>query len=107
MFLAVTVIVGLVGLLASLVYLLDFARASRGDTFYQPATTGRTRRARFVTGMYSRSGETTRRVETFHAGAAFGPAGTFHGVETLTGDEPFGDEATLVALPHSERLAAH
>ncbi len=53
MFIAVTA-VALIGLLASLVYLAEFARASRGDALFHPASTGRARRARRVTGMYTR-----------------------------------------------------
>jgi hypothetical protein len=53
MFIAVTA-VALIGLLASLVYLVEFARASRGDALFLPASTGRARRARRVTGMYAR-----------------------------------------------------
>lgn len=55
---AVLVVVGLVGLLASIVYLVDFALASRGDNPYRPATTRSARRARRVTGMYVRGGDT-------------------------------------------------
>ena len=57
MFFAVAVFVGLVAMVASLLYLLDFARASRGDNLYLPASTGGTRRARRVTGMYARGVE--------------------------------------------------
>jgi hypothetical protein len=78
MFLAVIVVVGLVALLASLVYLLDFARASRGDNLYLPATSGRARRARLVTGMYTRGAESPR-----------------------------DDEITFVARPYHDQLAAH
>ncbi|MEW2359829.1 hypothetical protein [Spirillospora sp. NPDC029432] len=53
MFIAVTA-VALIGLLASLVYLAEFARASRRDSFRTPASTGSARRARRVTGMYAR-----------------------------------------------------
>jgi hypothetical protein len=53
MFIAVTGL-ALIGLLASLVYLVEFARASRGDSLFRPASTGRARRARRVTGMYAR-----------------------------------------------------
>ncbi|WP_395106113.1 hypothetical protein [Actinomadura sp. SCN-SB] len=79
MFFAVTLVVGLVGLLASLVYLLDFARASRRDNLYMPATTGRARRARRVTGMYARSAD---------------------------GHPTFGGETAFV-VPAHDRLAAH
>ncbi|MFF5261003.1 hypothetical protein ACFY4C_18850 [Actinomadura viridis] len=50
----VMIVIGLIGLLASLVYLAEFARASRGDALFLPASTGSTRRARRVTGMYIR-----------------------------------------------------
>ncbi|GAA2414462.1 hypothetical protein GCM10010191_25570 [Actinomadura vinacea] len=53
MFIAVTA-VALIGLLASLVYLVEFAKASRGDALFLPASTGSARRARRVTGMYAR-----------------------------------------------------
>ncbi|MFI0350506.1 hypothetical protein [Actinomadura sp. 9N407] len=56
MFIAVTGM-GLIGLLVSLVYLVEFARASRGDALFRPASTGRARRARRITGMYARGTE--------------------------------------------------
>ncbi|MFC5750037.1 hypothetical protein [Actinomadura rugatobispora] len=49
--------VALIGLLASLVYLVEFARASRGDALFLPASTGRARRARRITGMYVRGND--------------------------------------------------
>ncbi|MEV4678339.1 MULTISPECIES: hypothetical protein [Actinomadura] len=42
------------GLLGGLVYLWDFSRASRRDALFLPASDGRARRARRVTGMYVR-----------------------------------------------------
>jgi hypothetical protein len=56
MFIAVTG-VGLIALLASLVYLIEFAKASRGDALFTPASTGHVRRARRITGMYARGTE--------------------------------------------------
>ncbi|GAA3925669.1 hypothetical protein GCM10023085_03660 [Actinomadura viridis] len=50
----VMIVIGLIGLLASLVYLAEFARASRGDALFLPASTGSARRARRVSGMYIR-----------------------------------------------------
>ncbi|WP_245623131.1 hypothetical protein [Spirillospora albida] len=49
------------GVLLSLVYLFylwDFARASRRDALFLPASDRRARRARRVTGMYTRGGGT-------------------------------------------------
>jgi hypothetical protein len=94
MFFAVTVIFGLIGLLASLVGLLEFARVSRGDNLYLPATSGSARRARRLTGMYARGGQSLNRGdlrdETF-GGEVFAPGG----------------EIALAARPHHDQLAAH
>ncbi|WP_131741261.1 hypothetical protein [Actinomadura roseirufa] len=57
MFIIVVMVFALVGLLASLIYLADFARASRRDALFLPASTRRARRARRVTGMYTRGSE--------------------------------------------------
>ncbi|REE95356.1 hypothetical protein [Thermomonospora umbrina] len=46
--------VALVGFLSSLVYLVEFARASRHDSLFTPTDAGGFRRARRVTGMYVR-----------------------------------------------------
>ena len=46
--------VALIGLLASLVYLVEFARVSRSDALFMPASSRSARRARRVTGMYAR-----------------------------------------------------
>jgi hypothetical protein len=94
MFFAVAVIFGLVGLLASLVGLLEFARVSRGDNLYLPATSGRASWARRLTGMYARGGENLNRrgprSETF-GDDVFSPAG----------------EISLAARPQHDQLAAH
>ncbi|WP_308166138.1 MULTISPECIES: hypothetical protein [Actinomadura] len=57
MFIVGMVVIGLVGLLASLAYLAEFARASRRDALFLPAPDGRSRRARRVTGMYTRGSD--------------------------------------------------
>lgn len=46
--------ISIVVLLASLAYLWEFARASRRDSLFMPAPTGGARRARRVTGVYTR-----------------------------------------------------
>jgi hypothetical protein len=47
-----------VGLMAGvLLYLVQFAVASRHDTLFHPAESANIRRARRVTGMYARGGE--------------------------------------------------
>jgi hypothetical protein len=94
MFFAVAVIFGLVGLLASLVGLLEFARASRGDNLYLPATSGSARRARRLTGMYARG------VENLDRG---GPRGDTFGGDVFSP----GGEISLAARPHHDQLAAH
>ncbi|WP_242906341.1 hypothetical protein [Actinomadura terrae] len=57
MFILAMVVIGLVGLLASLAYLADFAWASRRDALFVPASSGSSRRARRVTGMYTRGSD--------------------------------------------------
>ncbi|MFC6884653.1 MULTISPECIES: hypothetical protein [Actinomadura] len=57
MFIILVVMFGLIGLLASVLYLADFARASRRDALFLPASNRRARRARKVTGMYIRGGD--------------------------------------------------
>lgn len=57
MFIIVVMAFALVGLLMSLVWLWDFARASRRDALFLPASDRRARRARRVTGMYTRGSE--------------------------------------------------
>lgn len=54
MFVIVFVALAVVGLLAGLVYLWDFSRASRRDALFLPAPDRGARRARRVTGMYVR-----------------------------------------------------
>ncbi|SEG12614.1 hypothetical protein SAMN04489712_103309 [Thermomonospora echinospora] len=49
--------VALIALVSSLVYLVEFARASRRDSLFAPADRGGVRRARRVTGMYVRGGQ--------------------------------------------------
>ncbi|TDD79973.1 hypothetical protein [Actinomadura rubrisoli] len=62
MFIIITsvVVFALVGLLASTIYLWDFARASRRDALFLPASDRRARRARRVTGMYTRGSDFVR-----------------------------------------------
>jgi hypothetical protein len=48
--------VALVAFVSSLVYLVDFAMASRRDSLFAPADRRGVRRARRVTGMYVRGG---------------------------------------------------
>ncbi|MFD0688981.1 hypothetical protein [Actinomadura fibrosa] len=60
MFIIMVMVLGLIGLLASLVYLWDFARASRRDALFLPASDRRARRARRVTGMYTRGSDFVR-----------------------------------------------
>ncbi|MFA1545680.1 hypothetical protein [Actinomadura chokoriensis] len=54
MFIIVFMALALAGLLGGLAYLWDFSRASRRDALFLPASDGRARRARRVTGMYVR-----------------------------------------------------
>jgi hypothetical protein len=49
--------VALIAFVSSLIYLMDFARASRRDQFFHPADRGGVKRARLVSGMYVRGGE--------------------------------------------------
>lgn len=49
--------VALIALISSLVYLIDFAWASRHDSLRSPANSGGIRRARWVSGMYIRGRE--------------------------------------------------
>ncbi|RAY10915.1 hypothetical protein DPM19_32775 [Actinomadura craniellae] len=53
MFMLIAVI-SIVILLASFAYLVEFARASRRDSLFLPASSGGARRARRVTGVYTR-----------------------------------------------------
>jgi hypothetical protein len=46
--------VALIALVLSLVYLADFARASRRDQLFTMAEPGGVRRARWISGMYVR-----------------------------------------------------
>ncbi|POM22843.1 hypothetical protein BTM25_50480 [Actinomadura rubteroloni] len=41
-------------------WLVDFARASRNDSLFQPASSAHARRARRLTGMYVRGGGAAR-----------------------------------------------
>ncbi|WP_231333805.1 hypothetical protein [Actinomadura graeca] len=72
MFIVSMVAIALVGLLAALAYLVDFARASRRDALFHPASDRRARRARRVTGMYTRG------------------SGFFEGDDEVSGDELVG-----------------
>ncbi|TNY34765.1 hypothetical protein [Thermomonospora catenispora] len=49
--------VALIALISSVVYLIDFALATRHDSLRAPASSGGVRRARRVSGMYVRSRE--------------------------------------------------
>ena len=49
--------VALIAFVSSVVYLLEFARASRRDRLFLPAAGGGARRARRVSGMYFRDDE--------------------------------------------------
>ncbi|GAA4154595.1 MULTISPECIES: hypothetical protein [Actinomadura] len=54
----VAIAVGLITLLASLIFLADFARATRSDDPRLPAHNSRARRHRWAVGMYTRGPET-------------------------------------------------
>jgi hypothetical protein len=71
----VTLIFGVIAVLAAFGYVLvEFAVASRSDNPYGPATSGRVRRARLITGMYVRGGgETTQSVRAFHDDLPYAP----------------------------------
>ncbi|WP_433335963.1 hypothetical protein [Spirillospora sp. CA-294931] len=57
MFIVLAAVAGLVVLMGLMIYLADFARASRRDSLFLPASSRGTRRARRVAGIYVRGGE--------------------------------------------------
>ncbi|MFC4912719.1 hypothetical protein [Actinomadura gamaensis] len=57
MIIVLAAVVALFMIVVALLYLVEFARASRRDALFGPAASRSARRARMVTGMYIRGGE--------------------------------------------------
>ncbi|GLW67262.1 hypothetical protein Arub01_55050 [Actinomadura rubrobrunea] len=62
----VAIVAGFTALLASLVFLADFARSTRCDDPRLPAPNARARRHRWAVGMYTRGPEERRLEELVH-----------------------------------------